>query len=355
VTAVGRRTRGTGGWAIPDRGTLLADVAGIVSRSHDLGETLENVVDLVAKRLDADVCSVYLMEPDLRHLVLRATVGLDKTAVGQVRLAVGEGLVGHVAERREPVAFSDARDHPAYRYFPETGEERYQSLLAAPLVVSGLARMNGFTIGVLVVQTRRRREFDRQDLELLATCAQLIAPVVMNAQLLALVSGGGGARDRIVAELERSGLLHSGAQPGRPERNAEIRGLPTSRGIAIGPVYFLEDSLDLDQAEYVPRPDAARERRDLYDALDEARRELHDLRDDVGERFGPDFAAVFNTHIQILEDKGFAAKLDERLRRDGQRPAALRNVLAEYAEMFASHRGPVLPRAHADVEDVGAA
>ena len=49
------------GTVIPDRVTLLADVAEIVSRSHDLDETLSNVVDLVAKRLDADVCSIYLL------------------------------------------------------------------------------------------------------------------------------------------------------------------------------------------------------------------------------------------------------------------------------------------------------
>jgi signal transduction protein with GAF and PtsI domain len=115
VPACGQDAEGN---AIPDRGTLLADVAGIVSRSHDLGETLDNVVDLVAKRLDADVCSIYLTEPDLRHLLLSATVGLDKAAVGRVRLAFGEGLVGHVAQQRSPAAFADAQEHPAYRYFP---------------------------------------------------------------------------------------------------------------------------------------------------------------------------------------------------------------------------------------------
>ena len=57
-------------------------MAGIVSRSHDLGETLGNVVDLVATRLDADVCSVYLVGADLRQLVLSAAVGLATAAVG---------------------------------------------------------------------------------------------------------------------------------------------------------------------------------------------------------------------------------------------------------------------------------
>jgi len=34
-------------------------------------------------------------------------------------------------------------------------------------------------------------------------------------------------------------------------------------------------------------------------------------------RFGPDFAAVFHTHIQILEDKGFVQKLERELARTG--------------------------------------
>ena len=90
--------------AIPDRITILADVAEIVSRSHDLQETLANVTDLVAKRLDADVCSIYLTDPNMRKLTLRATIGLDPAAVDSVQLSIGEGIVGLAAERGEPVA-----------------------------------------------------------------------------------------------------------------------------------------------------------------------------------------------------------------------------------------------------------
>ena len=66
------------GDAISDRVTLLADVAEIVARSHDLHETLGNVVDLVSKRLDADACSIYLVEADLTRLTLSATNGLHR-------------------------------------------------------------------------------------------------------------------------------------------------------------------------------------------------------------------------------------------------------------------------------------
>jgi phosphotransferase system enzyme I (PtsP) len=330
---------------------VLADVAGIVSRSHDLGETLGNVVDLVAKRLDADVCSVYLVGADLRQLVLSATVGLAKQSVGKVRLALGEGLVGHAAALGEAMAFADAQSHPAYRYFPETGEEVFASLMAAPLRVRGAG--SSFTIGALVVQTRERREFSEEDLELLDTCAQVIAPVVMNAQLLAVVAGGDARQSRLLDELARSGLGAAGAVAEPAERERRIRGMPTSRGIALGPVYFLTDRVELDQVEYRPSPEPEAELHDLRGALEGALRELHDVRDDIGDRFGPDFAAVFNTHIQILEDKGLVRRLEEETRRGGDAFQAIRRVVAEYARMFAAIEDPYFRERGADVEDVG--
>ncbi len=306
----------------------------------------------MAKRLDADACSVYLTDTDLRHMQLQATIGLDRTAVGRVRLPPGEGLVGHVVRQGRPEAFTDARDHPAYRYFPETGEERFASLAAAPLVVRGAESDRGLTIGVLVVQTRQERAFSDDDLELLDTSARLIAPVVMNSQLLALVAGNAEARARIVEELDEAGL-HVRGQDGEEERGAPILGMPTSRGIAIGPVHFLGDTVDLDRVEYTPNPDPDAEWADLRGALDEARRELDALREDVGERFGADFASVFNTHIQMLEDTGFVVKLEAGARNTGSALAALRQVLDEYEQLFASIEDPYFQERGTDVQDVG--
>jgi phosphotransferase system enzyme I (PtsP) len=46
-----------------------------------------------------------------------------------VELPIGEGLVGLAAERREPLVIERAEEHPRYKYFPETGEERFASLM----------------------------------------------------------------------------------------------------------------------------------------------------------------------------------------------------------------------------------
>ncbi len=335
-----------GGSSIPDRFKLLADVAEIVSRSHDLDETLNNVVDLVAKWLDADACSIYLAGADPGRLRLSATVGLYKDAVGQVELGLDEGLVGLAAQRKEPVVLDRAREHPRYKYFPETGEERFESLMAAPLIVRGLA------IGVLAVQTRVPRQFEQEDVKTLQMCAQLVAPVVVNAQLITTAGLAPEEHKREVDEwLERSGVP-SPRKPARAERNVEMRGIPTARGVAIGPVFKM-GAMDLAQLDYTPSDDAEREERDLVRALHEARRELDDNRDEMGEEFGPDFAAVFNVHIQILEDKGFIGKLREAVRESGSALEALRQVLALYRDTFARIEDPYFRDRAWDVEDVG--
>ncbi len=335
------------GGAITDRVTLLADVAGLVSRSHDLAETLRNVVDLVARRLDADVCSVYLTDPDLEHLTLKATRGLRQDAVDRVRLDFSEGLVGLAAEQRKPIAIESARSHPRFRFFPEIGEESFESLMAAPLLVRDVP------IGVLVVQTKHARRFSDGDVAALQTCAQLIAPVVMNAQLLEVAGRNEESRQAVVETLARSGIPLASEAPSRALSNVELRGIPASRGVAIGPVHILEDPMDLARVEYTPNPDREQERRDLFDAVAQARRELDAQAADLGQRFGPEFAAVFTTHVQILEDKGFVRRLEEEVARTGNAFEALRAVLETYRQTFERIQDPYFRDRGLDVEDVG--
>jgi phosphotransferase system enzyme I (PtsP) len=306
-------------------------------------------VDLVAKRLDADVCSIYLTDTDLKHLTLAATIGLAPEAVGRVRLAFGEGLVGYAVERREPIAIEKAQHHPRFRYFPESGEELYQSLMAAPMVV----RDN--PIGVLVVQTKEPRRFDQRDIALLTTCAQLIAPVVLNARLLDFVTRPEPEKLKVVEDLVMAGVpvaVH-GAARARPDQTLHLRGIPTSPGVAIGPVYRLEDPLDLGQVEYEPRGDAAAEWRDLQGAIVEARRELDSVRAETGTRLGPEFSAVFNIHIQILEDKGLIERLEHATAESGNALTALQHVLDDYRRVFERIENEFFRERGTDIQDVG--
>jgi phosphotransferase system enzyme I (PtsP) len=318
-----------------------------VSRSHDLKETLANVIDLVAKRMDADICSIYLSDADLQHVTLGATNGLEQGSVKKVKMAFGEGLVGRCAERGEPMAFEHARDEPDYRYFPETGEERFESLLAAPLVVQGI------TTGVLVIQTVEPRSFDQADVELMQTCAQLLAPVVVNAQLLSMVTNNPEERSQLIRGAAKRGVPVSGELPHRTESNAELRGIAPARGVAIGPIYRLDNPVDLGSLDYQPSADFAEEKQDLMEALSEARREIDEMRVVVGERFGPEFAAVFHTQMQILEDAAFVQKLEQAVEAQRNAFLALTEVLEAYRLTFEAIEDPYFRERGTDVQEVG--
>jgi len=335
---------------ITDRISLLADVAEIVSRSHDLEETLANVTELVAKRLDADVCSIYTIDAEQRKLILAATIGLDAIAVGTVEMPIGEGLVGLAAQRGEPIAIEHAREHPSYRYFPETGEERYVSLLAAPLKVQGAV------IGVIVIQTVEPRRFEEGDVELLQTCASLLAPVVVNAQLLDLMSSGEDHRGHIVSRIADAGDRRSRGAPRRGQRqdkNVTLKGLATARGVAIGPIFRMDRQTNLDQVEYQPAAEITKEHADFEAAMAEARREIAEMRDVVRDRFGPEFAAVFHTQVQILEDKGFVQNVSQAIDETKNARDALKRVLDSYRKTFERIEDPYFRERGTDIADVG--
>jgi phosphotransferase system, enzyme I, PtsP len=308
------------------------------------------VTELVAKRLDADVCSIYTIDPDGRKLILASTIGLDAHAVGSVEMPIGEGLVGLAAQQGQPIAIEHAREHPSYRYFPETGEERFTSLLAAPLIVQSAV------IGVIVIQTVEARRFDDPDVELLQTCASLLAPVVVNAQLLDLMSSGEAQRGRIVARIAEQGDRRAKGVPRRGQRqdkNVTLRGLATTRGVAIGPIFRMDRQTDLDRIEYVPAADVAKEHADFEAAMSEARREIADMRDIVRERFGPEFAAVFHTQIQILEDKGFVSNVSQAIDETRNARDALKRVLDTYRRTFERIEDPYFRERGTDIADVG--
>jgi phosphotransferase system, enzyme I, PtsP len=156
----------------------LEDISGIILHSHDLQETLDNIVTLVAKRMGSEVCSIYLLEDDGETLRLEATKGLSKSSVGRITMKTSEGLTGLVIEQKGVVAIEDAPNHPRYKYFRETREEQFHSFLGIPLFERKTP------VGVIVVQTRDARVFTPAEISAISTIAYQIASIVINAKLL---------------------------------------------------------------------------------------------------------------------------------------------------------------------------
>ncbi len=156
----------------------LEEIANLAAGEGQPADTLMNVVALIARRFETDVCSAYLLEPDRANLVLAATVGLRRECIGNLRMAIHEGLAGLVAEQVGPVAVEQPQNHPRFKYFGEAGEDAYQSFLGVPLIDRGILQ------GVLVVQTVEPRAFRDDEIQMLTEAAAQVAPVVSEARTL---------------------------------------------------------------------------------------------------------------------------------------------------------------------------
>jgi starch phosphorylase len=156
----------------------IDEINHLVSTDGEPDETLRNMVTLVGNRLGTDVCSVYLLEPNRANLLLAATVGLNQDCIGELRMGLHEGLAGLVAQQVRPVAVEEAAKHPRFKYFPEAGEDAYESFLGVPLADQGVLQ------GVLVVQTNEPRRYTPEEVQRLVDVASALGPVVADARRL---------------------------------------------------------------------------------------------------------------------------------------------------------------------------
>jgi GAF domain-containing protein len=163
--------------ALRDENRTLYGVINLVSSSLELGPMLQGIVDLATDATGCHACFIYLLED--RRLTIRAASPVFAAAVGHVQLALEEGLTGWVARHRTPEFIREgAMNDPRMKYVPLLQEERFQSMVAVPI----LGR-SGDTIGVIVLHTEAPRQFTEDTLKLLVHIASLVSGAIENVQL----------------------------------------------------------------------------------------------------------------------------------------------------------------------------
>ena len=153
----------------------VVELVRALARHSPLTELLDEVPRRVAAVLGSEVCSMYLREGD--DLVMRGNVGFTTSALGEVRLHAGEGLVGTAVECMRPVSADMAPHDARFRAFSMLGEERFPAFLAVP--VPGASGASG----ALVVQ-RSSGAYAPHDVELLMALAGAVAPLLERARIV---------------------------------------------------------------------------------------------------------------------------------------------------------------------------
>jgi GAF domain-containing protein len=157
---------------------FLQEIVSTVASSIELAEVLPAVVRLMTDASGVHACFVYLLEDDTR-LVLRAASAPYERQAGKVVLERGESLAWWAIEHGEPAFIRDsALADPRVKYVPELEEERFQSLLAVPIVAR-----SGEAIGAITAHTEAPREFTDGEVDFVVTSASLVASAIENARL----------------------------------------------------------------------------------------------------------------------------------------------------------------------------
>ncbi len=330
----------------------LEDISTIILHSHDLQETLDNIVTLVAKRMSSDVCSIYLLEADGETLVLKATKGLFKGSVNRISMKVYEGLTGLAVESRDMVMTDNAPSHPRYKYFKESKEERFLSFLGLPLFE------HKAPIGAIVVQTREARSFSEDEISVLRTITFQIGSIIHNARLLDSIQHKEQERKWFELELAKvkngsvSGVTPSKTSGKRTQLSKMLGGTPVSVGFSRGKVYILDRFND--KVVTLAKVGSISEELEKFNlALEKAKIQTIYMEKRVSETLSADDASIFHTHLMILEDRGFSSKVTDLIEQGLGASRSVHDVVQHYIQAFSGMADPYLRERSADMEDIG--
>ena len=156
---------------------LLHQTSKIVSSGLTLDEMLRELIQLAVQVTACDACLIYLAEPD-GDVVLRASQLPHTNEIGHIRIKLGEGVTGWVAEHKSAVALaSKAAADKRFKKFPALIEDTYEAFRSVPLV-SG-----GDVIGVINVHHKQPRTHTPAEISLMAFMGEQIGGAIANSRL----------------------------------------------------------------------------------------------------------------------------------------------------------------------------
>ncbi|RWA71728.1 phosphoenolpyruvate--protein phosphotransferase [Mesorhizobium sp.] len=300
---------------------LLKRLRELMQEPLEPQERLDRIVRDIASNMVAEVCSLYVLRAD-SVLELYATEGLNPKAVHLAQLRLGQGLVGTIAASARPLNLSNAQEHPAFQYLPETGEEIYHSFLGVPVLRAGR------TLGVLVVQNKTMRQYREDEIEALETTAMVIAEMIATGDL---------------ARLTRPGLELDLTRP------ASFTGLSFNEGVGLGHVVLHEPRIVVTN---LFNEDSEEEVRRLDRSLGSLRLSIDDMLERRDVAFEGEHREVLEAYRMFANDRGWVRRLEEAIRNGLTAEAAVEKVQSDMRARMLHMTDPYLRERMSDFDDL---
>jgi phosphotransferase system enzyme I (PtsP) len=314
-----------------DSQQLLYDISALshlFRESASIETLLGRAVEMVARRTQSAVCSIYLYNPQTQELTLRATKGLNPECIGRVRLKLGQGLTGLALQEMRPICEADASRNPGYHFFPGIFEERYNAFLAVP-IARGVSKL-----GVLVLQREAAQCYGEADIKALETVAAQLANIIENAQFLL-------------------GRHEPAPEPVRrlPEELKFVRGRVAAEGFAYGPARVLDTHQNLSALLH---RDFGKTYtlNDFRRAVAYTERQLERLQEQVEHKLSDAASLIFAAHLMILKDQDFVGKIAQQIESGINAPVATAQIASEYMQNFLASSNVYMRDKANDIEDL---
>jgi len=308
---------------------IVQEISDLVNKSTGLNTILKKVVNKIAGSLRYDVVSVYLWDKDKNVLRLRSTKGLHVDPLrNPITLSPDEGLTGLVFESSRAITVMPASEHPRYRYFPEIGEEEYESYIGVPIILQNRC------IGVLVGQTRDKRLINPAE----ETLFQIIA-------------------SRLAGLLEVADRLERLRTPSIVKHETRTyQGKGVSSGVAIGNVFIFRGLFQQISSDKLTPSSPKVEKERLKKALREVEEDLRDLIKtlDSDALLSKAEIDIFRAHLMILEGSTLRNTISQKLK-EKNIPAELAVIegIESIAQQFEELSDKYLREKAQDFRDIG--
>ncbi|QSH41065.1 phosphoenolpyruvate--protein phosphotransferase [Lentisphaerota bacterium ZTH] len=262
--------------------SLLRNISEVIAGVEDTAQVLSRIVKILARSLEVDVCSVYEYDPEKNQLVLAATQGLNKSSVGKITMAPAEGLTGQCFKECRIVNVSDPENQPGYKFFAESGEEKYNSFLAVPL------RSGGSCVGVLTLQRTSHEAFPAAVVDTARSLSPQLANLIFSAGILKNLARDGDTEESIDTIQKRSFV---------------IAGSAVNSGVARGKVFRIKPRDLFNEIDHETHDDTDKELKLFEKSLKLARINTLELETRALSMISEADASIFNSHLMFLEDK----------------------------------------------------
>lgn len=317
-----------------DHAKLICDIGELSDIFHDapsMESFLQRIVELIAQHMASDVCSIYLYYEETGELVLKATRGLNPESVNNVRMKLGEGLTGKALKELRPICEGEASHTPGFRFFPGIGEERFESLLAVPIMRGNIR------IGAIVIQSEKKDHFTEDDIYVFRAITSQLANTIETAKLFMTLNES----------------KKSAATPAKPQLNIKfIKGGVGSEGVVHAPAVVLSDNL-AELTRFLSYGGRRLTIDDFNRAVATTEVQLTDLQGQVESALYDVASLIFTAQILMLKDKGFIGGILELITKGEDPVHAVVQVVEKYAKKLGMIEDAYLREKVHDVKDVG--